>query len=91
MKKRKVRKSRKVNKNLNRNPYQNWDLESETEIHGVKVRVAYQNAGMTWFTPTKEEEEFSKDQPDKFLLRGLIVFQARTDGSIQDCYRWNGR
>lgn len=85
----KLKAKKQVEHNLN--PYKDLPLKSVVTLKGIEVEVAIQNAGMTWFTPTVGEEEFSKDTPDRFLLRGLVVLQSRTDGTIRDCYNWSHR
>jgi hypothetical protein len=77
-------KKRKIRKEANRNPYHTWPLGQVTTIEGVEVRVAFQNAGMTFFSPVKDESDWG-------LLRGLIVFKVDDDGSVSDCYRWGPR
>lgn len=73
---------------VNLNPYKDWPLKQVTMISvpkgSLEVYVAFQNAGMTWFSPTIDDR-------DEMLYKGLIVFQCRTDGTIKECYDWGSK
>lgn len=74
-------KAKKAKAEVNKNPHRNLPLGTELQIQGVTVKVAYQNAGFTWFSPVKDDTDWG-------LFRGLCVFQARWDGTIREVYTW---
>ena len=63
------------------NPYQNYPKGKVVTVHGVEVKVGYQNQGITWLSPTK-------DDPTWNLYQSLSVFKVMPNGEIKEIYKW---